>query len=205
MEILSNIPLTVFVVFTFIGALIVIYCGIEMCRNMESLYVEVESGQNDNDTVLKELLKMVEEAEESLIMYDDGDDQEGSIYNSQKFIDAVEKKLDKNKSFEVRCLFNVKECKKLEFYQRFYKGDRPLLEYDNNVSIKYLAREKPKDDVHYKVIDWNRKAYLSIHGLGESERSYNIVDCTNCSTGYREHLLGKYNKHLQEKMQQLSS
>ena len=194
---LSTILTGVLFLGTLAGIAFLIHCGIVIPRNIEYRYVKMQDGKNDDATALKELLKMVEEAEESLIMYDDGDaETEDSIYDDPQLIDAVEKKLEKNPSFKIQCLFNSKDSEKLEFCKKFAENSQ--------VQIKCLARDgddRPKDDVHYKVIDQNRKAYLSSHELGASERVYNIVDCTDCLPRYREYFLGKYNKHIQEKRQ----
>ena len=129
---------------------------------------------------------MLNEAQESLIIYDDGDNSEGSLYNDRRVIEAVLEKLKDNPLFEVRCLFN---CNDELLFRKELKGER-------QVDVRIRSNSAPEDGIHYKIIDGGSKAYLSRHALGSKQGRYKIVDCTRVPLRYRadvaDSLLGTY-------------
>ena len=118
---------------------------------------------------------MLNEAQESLIIYDDGDDSDGSLYNDRRVIEAVQEKLKGNPLFEVRCLFN---CNDELLFRRKLEGER-------QVDVRIRSNNEPGDGIHYKIIDGGPKAYVSRHALGSKEGSYKIVECTRVPPRYR--------------------
>ena len=129
---------------------------------------------------------MLNQAQESLIIYDDGDDSHGSLYNDSRVVEAVQRKLGDNPAFEVRCLFN---CDDNLLFQRALKGER-------QVHVRIRSNGPSDDGIHYKIIDGGAKAYLSRHALGSKQRRYKIIDCTRVPPRHRGHvadsLLGMY-------------
>ena len=118
---------------------------------------------------------MLNEARESLIIYDDGDNSEGSLYNDRRVIEAVLEKLKDNPLFEVRCLFN---CNDELLFRKELKGER-------QVDVRIRSNSAPEDGIHYKIIDGGSKAYLSRHALGSKQGRYKIVDCARVPPRYR--------------------
>ena len=132
---------------------------------------------NDDRASVKSFLDLLKSAKKSLMIYNDGDQVKGSIYDDDEVLEKVSAKLDPDKGdgesepgFTIRCWFN-RDNPELKFRQRFEGHPR--------VTIKTLDSAKPRpDDVHYKIIDGGQKAHLSRHDLGSEERMYKIVDCT---------------------------
>ena len=125
---------------------------------------------NNNLEAAELATRLVEEAQEEVEIYDDGDFFEESTYNYDPFIEAVQDKLRRNLSFSMRCFFN-EPSKKLRFVETFEKDDR----------VKIYARIKKErpDDFHYKAIDGWVKGVVSAHKLGDGERSYRDFSYTN--------------------------
>ena len=141
---------------------------------------------NDDASAVTSFLGMLNEAEESLIIYDDGDDSDGSLYKDRRVIEAVQHKLGDNPAFEVRCLFN---CDDNLLFRRELEGKR-------QVHVRIRSNGPSDDGIHYKIIDGGAKAYLSRHALGAKQRRYTIIDCTRVPPRHRGHvadsLLGMY-------------
>lgn len=118
------------------------------------LYVQsTEPAISDDDSVLENFVGLLREARESMIVYDDGDSREDSLYNDPRVINAVHQKLRDTPAFELRCLFNCDEA--LQF--------RKELESQPQVRIRTRGSSASAYEVHYKIIDGGDKAYLSRH------------------------------------------
>ena len=141
---------------------------------------------NDNASALRSLLGMLNEAQESLIIYDDGENSEGVLYNDTRVVEAVQGKLKDNPLCEVRCLFN---CNDNLLFRKEFKGER-------HVDVRIRSNSVSEDGIHYKIIDGGAKVYVSRHALGSKEGRYKIVDCTRFPPRYRadeaDSLLGTY-------------
>ena len=145
-------------------------------RAFQYVYVQVSPVQiNDDDSVVSNFIALLDEARTSMILYDDGNDMAGSVYNDSRVIDAVHSKLQANPDFELRCLFNCDDD--VEFRKEF--ADKPQVEIRTRSDMDGERR------IHYKIIDGGVKAYLSRHSLGSSQRQYKTVDCTNVSKRHR--------------------
>ena len=144
---------------------------------------------NDDDSVVNYFIELLTEARTSMVVYDDGNNMDGSLYNDDRVIDAVRSKLRANPDFELRCLFNCDDD--VEF--------RKVLANEQQVEIRTHSDADSKSKIHYKIIDEGEKAYLSLHELGATERKYRIVDCTSVSKRHRSYaaqsVLGKHTAH----------
>ncbi len=130
--------------------------------------VDFKSREDNDDRVANEnSVNILSEAEEDIEIYDDGNNFEESPYNSESFIHAVRQKLDENQGFKLLCLFNCDEL--TDFRTEFGDHER--------VDIRVRTAGGRPDDVHYKIVDGGRRAYISKHGLNERTRKYRIVDC----------------------------
>ena len=134
-----------------------------------SLIEVVDSGPNDNEQVTRHFLEIVGEAQQSVELFDDGSEAEGSIYQNQEVADALREKLDAIPDFRVTCYLN--DDKNLLF--------RRELEEHARVTIHpgIQPHGRPADQVHYKIADGGRLAYLSQHPHDEEERYYRRLDC----------------------------
>ena len=156
------------------------------------LYVQsTEPAISDDDSVFRNFVGLLREARESMIVYDDGDNREDSLYNDPRVINAVHQKLRDTPTFELRCLFNCDEALQI----------RKELQSQPQVRIRTRGSSAPAYEVHYKIIDGGDKAYLSRHSLGSGERKFKIVDCTNVSRRHRERVantvLRRYKEHFE--------
>ena len=159
-------------------------------RGFQVLYVDfTESGIYDDASASANFAAMLSEAQESMIVYDDGDNTETSPYNTPQVVSAVQEKLRANPDFELQCLFNCDDD--LLF--------RTELEGNPRVTIRIRRTGVPASEIHYKIIDDGAKAYLSRHRSDPSERKFQIVDCTNVSLRHRQRVanvvLGRYQDH----------
>lgn len=159
-------------------------------RGFQFLYVEATPPEiNDDDSAATSFVAMLDEARESMIVYDDGDNIEGSLYSDRRAIDAVRGKLRVNPTFKLQCLFNCDDH--LAFQQE--------LEGEPQVDIRIRSGSASANAVHYKIIDGGEKAYLSRHDLGSRERRFRIVDCTGVPRRHRrrvaDSILGSYKEH----------
>ncbi len=157
---------------------------------------------NDDDIAVGRFTDLLEKACSNMMVYDDGNKMEGSVYMQREFVDAVKKKLRDVPDFTMRCYFNYDENDTL-FREAFDGHDR--------VDIRTRPNEDARpNDTHYKIIDDGRMAYLSQHGDGSSEREFQVVDCTRVSKfalkSVTDSLLGEYKKDIKQKFQsQLAS
>ena len=126
------------------------------------------SGWNTDNVAAEHFMTLLHDAQERMVVYDDGNNMKGSIYKNDEIINAVRSKLEKQPGFELFCYFNCDDD--LPFTEAFRQHDR--------AQIVTGTGERP-DDVHYKIIDSGRKAHLSRHELGSTERRYRVVDCTD--------------------------
>lgn len=141
---------------------------------------------NDDDSAVNNFIELLDEARTSMILYDDGNNMDGSVYNDRRVIDAVRSKLRDNPDFKLQCLFNCNED--VLFRNEFAS--------EPQVEIRIRNDSGSESGVHYKIIDRGMKAYLSRHERGARERIYKIVDCKTVSKRHRrriaEAVLGKY-------------
>lgn len=161
-------------------------------QGFQVLYVRVTEPEiNDDRAAVANFVGMLKEARESMIVYDDGDNTEGSLYNDPQVISAVYDKLQAEPSFVLQCLFN---CDDDLLFRKELAG-KP------QITIRTRSSSAPAHEIHYKIIDDGAKAYLSRHRLGSSERRFKIVDCTDVSLGHRERIvdvvLGRYKNHFE--------
>ncbi len=122
---------------------------------------------NNNESAVEEYLDLLGEAEREIVMYDDGDAADGSLYESQAVVEALRAKIADNPEFTVKCVLNDQRRRTL-----FERKLGALTQVD------IRPRRENQGRVHYKIID-GRKAYVSRHGRGDICRARKIIDCTN--------------------------
>lgn len=147
-----------------------------LLRSFHFQYVEVTHVKvNDDASVARNFIQLLDEAKALMIVYDDGDNTSGSLYNDQSVIDAVRSKLRSAPDFKLQCLFNCDD--QVEF--RTELADEPQVE------IRTRRDSRRGSKIHYKIIDGGEKAYLSRHERGASKRRIRVVDCTAVPEGHR--------------------
>ncbi len=145
---------------------------------------------NDNKIATAKFKELLHEAQSSLIVYDDGDDVDDSIYKNEEIASLTRQKLQDNPNFHIRCLFNA-DNPELAF--------RKALDGCSRADIRILNSHSFELPIHYKIIDNGTKAYLSRHPRSSSERHFSILDCTEVSEADRKLVvnvvLGEYRGH----------
>ncbi len=173
-----------------LGYWVLVLFRVDQMQKVTSTPVQANDGTSSKAR-FKELL---EEAQFSMIIYDDGDMVSDSIYMDPEITELVKRKLENSRSFRMRCLFNVDDPNSL-----FRKA---LENYTPQMEIRIRDQDKPRLAIHYKIIDDGTKAYLSRHSPGSRNRRYRIVDCTTVSKYVRNHVatvvLGKYTHDFQQ-------
>ena len=177
-----------------IGAVVALLCFVAAVRILYKGYAVLRvstttSDWNSDDVAVEHFMSLLNEAEDGMVVYDDGNDMEGSIYKSARVIDAVRLKLTDNPAFKLSCHFNFDES--LPFTQQ--------LGVCSGVRISTGRGVRPDDDVHYKIIDGGRKAHLSRQALASKERRFQVIDNTDVPEGELGHVtdivLGPYKDH----------
>lgn len=175
---------TVLAVFLYVlGATVVVVCGIMVWLAQGFLSVRVIRGDNDDHTATTTFICLVNEVENEMIIHDDGDNTENSIYNNDKAIEAVRKRLQEQEDLTIKCIFNKEEEIKMSSLGKQFPG---------RFQVRYRQGKRPAHDIHYKIIDDGRKGYLSVHDLGGCSRKYELVDCTDSPQRIRHRMFGKF-------------
>ena len=189
----TNRMLTFFSWLTVAGFVVSIFLMVWILhRGFQVLYVRItEPGINDHAAAVENFVGMLSDAKESMIVYDDGENTAGSLYNAPQVISAVQDKLRVNPGFVLQCLFDRDN----DLLFRMELAGNP------QVTIRTRGSSEQSHDIHYTIIDGGAKAYLSRHRLGSSERRVKTVDCTDVSPRHRERIanvvLGRYMDHFQ--------
>ena len=136
-------------------------------------------GENNDSLTKQRFLDLLERAEYSIIIYDDGNKMPNSIYADSDVLGTFRQKLQESPGFQVRCLFNCNDPS-LPFRKEFFQHP--------SVEIRTRNPNKSEFPIHYKIIDEGDKAYLSRHDLGKSNRKFQIVDCTAVPKRHRKYV-----------------
>ena len=159
--------------------------AIPMCwRFLDSLRVIVQDGTNDDDTAASMFIDIFKRAQSTLVIYDDGNKMDGTIYEDPRVIAAVQEHLANNKELSVRCLFNDEDDLALVRTMR--------AEYPDRFEVWYRRSNRPLADVHYKIADEGAVGHISQHQHGQPERRFKLLDCTKAKPKTRRVALGEY-------------
>ena len=133
-----------------------------------------EMSPNNNEAAEQIFLELLDEAETEIVMYDAGDDDDGSLYQSQEVVQAIRDKLHENAEFKVDCVLNNRAGATL--------FETELAQEPN---VKIRERRDNPSRVHYKIID-GRKAHVSCHEPGKMVRNSRMIDCSNAPSRRRD-------------------
>ena len=154
------------------------YClhkGVQAIRRAwPLLYVSATAGTHDKAEAIPRFIELLNEARESMIIYDDGRDVDEPIYGSKAVIDAVEEKL-KDPSFKFKCFFS--HDRRSRFVQHFEAPPRGGTEAPPRVEIETVQPLRHPGETCWKIIDGGKKIYLSRNSPGGIHR-YRLIDCT---------------------------
>jgi len=126
-----------------------------------------ESGLNTDAQATAMFIDLLNKTRRRIDIHDDGNDFEGSMYNSPEVIGALRERI-KKRNIKVRCLFNDSD-QPLELL-RLANAE----EFRGHIEIWYLRGGRQEPDTHYKIVDGGRLVHLSMHAHGDSERGYRL-------------------------------
>lgn len=133
----------------------------------------VRMASNSNEEAERIFLDLLREAKDEIVMYDDGDTNEESLYQSEAVVEAIKNKIQENSRFKVDCVLN--DCKGVTRFEK---------EFARKPTVHIRRRRDNPSRIHYKIID-GRKAYVSCHALGGTARNRTMIDCTNAPSRHR--------------------
>ncbi len=166
-----------------LGAAVVVVCGYFVWWAQGYLLVLVTRGTNDDDTATSAFICLVNEAKQEMIIHDDGDSTDASIYNNEQAVKAVRTRLQEHRDLSIRCFFNKEEETRMGSLGK---------QFPDRFQVRYLQGERPVHDIHYKIIDGGCKAYLSVHDMGGCDREYEMIDCTDSPPRIRRRMFRKF-------------
>ena len=142
--------------------------------------LRVTDVDNDNEDAIRHFRAVLDQAEREFLVHDDGDRTEGSLYDDEDTVAAVRKRLQTCPRLQVRCLLNFDEDVKMAALSE---------EYDGRFQVRYL-HQRPVDDVHFKIADGGKMAYLSVHPKGVAERKGQVIEDMGAPEFVRRRRLG---------------
>lgn len=154
--------------------------------------IKAQPEDNNNDQMaVSSALELLSLSRASIELYDDGNDVEGSLYNSPEMINLVREKLNDNPEFRVNCFFNFEED---TLFKEKFNGEKRVKMY-----FRRDVAQRPENDVHYKIVD-TYTAYVSKHPVGAQNRRFKIIDTSQVPKRLREKItdlaFGRYRQKI---------
>lgn len=159
-----------------VGAAIVLAAGIHHHLATRGLfYLVTETGENDDNFACDVFTELLNDAQTEMLIYDDGG-RNNPIYDDERMVGAVKRRLKENEDLQIFCLFTSGE--RTAFWKAFNEEPRV-----------HLKKRSTRSDLHYKIVDGGRKGYLTVHSLGASVRPFRRFDFSKVPPRYRERVL----------------
>ena len=151
-----------------------------MYKAYQHCQFDIVAVTNDNLEAVSRFAEALEHADGELLIHDDGDKVDGSVYEDDSTIRAIRDRLNECQKLKIRCLLNFNENVKVtelsdEFGERF--------------QVRYL-HQRPADDIHFKIADRGKWAYLSTHRKGDTERDGEVCDGRRANERVRRYYVG---------------
>ena len=145
---------------------VVIVAAVSVWMTCEHSLIRVTDVTNDNDEAITHFLAVLSHAERELLVHDDGDKAHGSLYEDEDTVEAVGERLRMCPNLKIRCLLNFNEGVKMAALSK---------DYGSRFQVRYL-RQRPADDVHFKIADGGKMAYMSTHPKGAAKREGCVLE-----------------------------
>lgn len=146
--------------------LMVVAVAVSVWLAHKNSLLRITDVENDNEDAIRHFLAVLDQAERELLVHDDGDKTDGSLYDDEGTVDAVRERLRTCPALKIRCLLNFNEDVRMADL---------IDEYGDRFQVRYL-RQRPVDDVHFKIADGGKMAYLSVHPKGVAERTGQVIE-----------------------------
>ena len=151
-------------VFVSLFAAAMVACLWLMVSVQGDLIDDTKRGPNSDKDAKRMFLDLVRATRQEIVIHDDGEDTEGSVYNSDQVLAAFKDQIDAH-DIKVRCLFNEEE--------QDLKLLRLARDYPDNIEVFYMKGGRPPEpDTHYKIVDGGKLVHLSRHKPLQKERMY---------------------------------
>lgn len=154
------------------------------CWSWDRVHVRVRSGVGDDRTAAEMFLRVLRTAKESVVIQDDGNGVEGTVFKDERVINAIREQLEERKALKIRCIFSDRKALALVKCLG--------TEYPGRFQAFYRRGRGPIGDVHYEIADGGALGHLSVQGRRQRERSFKVLDCTQAATRTRRSVFGKY-------------
>lgn len=166
------------------------------CWQCQSRGGNIIEDQNSGEKAVVYFRRVLAEAEEHMIIHDDGDNVEESIYNDNAVLAVLDKRLEGSSKLNVRVLFNNPgvQLGVLELAKKH--GDR--------LQVRYRENGRPVGDIHYKIAD-RRMGYFSEHDEGSTSRKIWVYEFQNAPKRARERVFGDTIQRFEREFEQASA
>ena len=184
------------IVFILLCAITVIISIVLVTRKNRRLSVVIERGENNDKTAADYFCRLVCEMEHQMIIHDDGDSTEDTLYNNDKVVETMRARLSSHKEqVLVQCVFNKHEEIKMA---------KLADEFPRSFRVFYMPEEQETGSIHYKIIDIGKKAYLSKHCPGSSQREYELIDCSAARKNVGKRMFARLHREFDVLIEQAS-
>ncbi len=170
----------ILVVSAFVLISMVVAAAVAVWLTCERSLLRVTDVEKDNTDAIRHFLAVLGQAEHELLVHDDGDKTHGSLYDDEDTVQTVRERLRTCPDLAIRCLLNFKADVRMADLSK---------EYGSRFQVRYL-HQRPADDVHFKIADGGKMAYLSIHPQGVAERKGQVIEDMGASERVRKRHLG---------------
>lgn len=99
-------------------ALVVVAAAVSVWLAHENSLLRVTDVENDNEDAIRRFLAVVDRAEHELLIHDDGDKTDGSLYDDEDTVEAVRERLRACPSLKMRCLLNSTRTSRWRLWAR---------------------------------------------------------------------------------------
>lgn len=159
---------------------VVVVAAVSVWMTYEHSLLLVTDVNNDDEQAVKRFLNVLRCAEHELLVHDDGDKAPGSLYDDEDTVQAVRERLRMCPNLKIRCLLNFNEGVRMAALSG---------EYQSRFQMRYL-HQRPANDVHFKIADGGKMAYLSTHAKGVAKRKGCILEDIGARERTRKRRLG---------------
>lgn len=165
-------------------ALAVVPAFVGWWYDSDTVNIRVQDGVNDDEAAVAMFIRVLNAVQKTLVIHDDGNKMEGTVYDDDRVVQAVRRRLRENQQLNIRCLFNDRQD--LELVKRMRS------EFPGQFEVWYRQGPRPVGDIHYKIADDGAFGYLSTHRQGQPERRFKLLDCSAAKKRTRKIAFGRY-------------
>lgn len=153
-------------------------------HDCDTVNIRIQDGINDDAAAATMFIRVLDAAQRILVIHDDGNKMDGTVYDDDRVVQAVRHRLRENEQLEIRCLFNDRQALELVKQMRS--------EFPGRFKVWYRKGPRPVGDIHYKIADDGVFGHISTHQHGHPEREFKLLDCSSAKRRTRKIAFGTY-------------